>query len=204
MKILVCADEKQEIEIRKAPIPAGAQVDVKPFGNVQDFITYDAIFFLDHFPDNKILDELSSKLIFINDVIHPISAEFAMRKIVRINGWPGFLQRLVWEGAGHVAGEASEAVSRLGRQLVKTADIPGLISGRIVASIINEAYSALKEDLSSKDEIDMAMKYGTNYPYGPFEWADKIGVQRVFSLLSRMAQNDDRYIPLFSASKTDE
>ena len=48
-------------------------------------------------------------------------------------------------------------------------DIPGFISARVVSMIINEAYFALEEEVSSKEEIDTAMKLGTNYPYGPFD-----------------------------------
>ncbi len=47
-----------------------------------------------------------------------------------------------------------------------------------MAMIINEAWHALAEEVSTKNEIDTAMKLGTNYPYGPFEWAEKIGLGR--------------------------
>jgi 3-hydroxyacyl-CoA dehydrogenase len=59
--------------------------------------------------------------------------------------------------------------------------------------IINEAYFALGEDVSSKDEIDLAMKLGTNYPYGPFEWCKKIGLKKVYSLLEKLSDTDSRY-----------
>ena len=41
--------------------------------------------------------------------------------------------------------------------------------------IINEAFLALQEGVSTKEEINTAMKLGTNYPLGPFEWVEKIG-----------------------------
>ena len=59
--------------------------------------------------------------------------------------------------------------------------------------IINEAYFALGENVSSKDEIDVAMKLGTNYPYGPFEWSKKIGLNRVYSLLEKLSETDSCY-----------
>ena len=61
--------------------------------------------------------------------------------------------------------------------------------------IINEAYFAIGEDVSSKNEIDLAMKLGTNYPYGPFEWAKKIGLHNIYYLLKTLSNNDNRYIP---------
>ena len=52
--------------------------------------------------------------------------------------------------------------------------------------IINEAFIALREGVSTKEEINTAMKLGTNYPYGPFEWAGKIGIERVNALLDKL------------------
>ena len=59
--------------------------------------------------------------------------------------------------------------------------------------IINEAFFALGEDISSKTEIDIAMKLGTNYPFGPFEWADLIGLDKIAQLLDACYLKDERY-----------
>ena len=61
--------------------------------------------------------------------------------------------------------------------------------------IINEAYFALEEGVSTKEEIDTAMKLGTNYPYGPFEWAKKIGLKNIFQLLDKLHKTNLRYEP---------
>jgi 3-hydroxybutyryl-CoA dehydrogenase len=61
--------------------------------------------------------------------------------------------------------------------------------------IINEAYFALEENVSTKEEIDIAMKLGTNYPYGPFEWAKKIGLKNVVRLLTELSLSEKRYQP---------
>ncbi len=60
---------------------------------------------------------------------------------------------------------------------------------------INEAWFALEENVSSKEEIDVAMKLGTNYPYGPFEWASLIGIEKIFELLQKLSTYDKRYLP---------
>ena len=39
------------------------------------------------------------------------------------------------------------------------------------------------------------MKLGTNYPFGPFEWGEKIGLQNIYSLLDTLGQKQNRYIP---------
>ena len=68
----------------------------------------------------------------------------------------------------------------LGRQYQLVPDVPGMIAARTVSMIINEAYYTLEEEISSAEEIDIAMKLGTNYPYGPFEWARQIGIEKYY------------------------
>jgi 3-hydroxybutyryl-CoA dehydrogenase len=53
----------------------------------------------------------------------------------------------------------------------------------------------LGDEVSTKAAIDIAMKLGTNYPYGPFEWAEKIGLKNIFSLLQKLSLQDKRYQP---------
>jgi 3-hydroxybutyryl-CoA dehydrogenase len=74
-------------------------------------------------------------------------------------------------------------------------DEAGFVSARIIAMIINEAYHAKDEAVSTEADIDIAMKLGTNYPYGPFEWANEIGVQHVYALLQKLSLNDERFLP---------
>ena len=59
--------------------------------------------------------------------------------------------------------------------------------------IINEAYYALEENVSTKQQIDIAMKLGTNYPYGPFEWGEKIGIEKIYLLLKKLSAQNKRY-----------
>jgi 3-hydroxybutyryl-CoA dehydrogenase len=68
-----------------------------------------------------------------------------------------------------------------------------LVAAKIIAMIINEAYFALGENISTKNEIDVAMKLGTNYPYGPFEWSEKIGLKKIYALLKKLCEKDSRY-----------
>lgn len=49
------------------------------------------------------------------------------------------------------------------------------IFARILAAIINEALLLLQEGVATREDIDTAMRLGTNYPHGPLEWADRIG-----------------------------
>jgi 3-hydroxybutyryl-CoA dehydrogenase len=61
--------------------------------------------------------------------------------------------------------------------------------------IINEAYLSLEEGVSSKEEMNTAMRLGTNYPYGPFEWAEKIGMEHIARLLQALSRQQVRYAP---------
>jgi 3-hydroxybutyryl-CoA dehydrogenase len=83
----------------------------------------------------------------------------------------------------------------LNRKIEWTPDIPGFISARVLSMIINEAYFSLREEISSKKDIDIAMKLGTNYPYGPFEWSKKIGLIHIYSLLAQLSKTSSRYEP---------
>ena len=74
-------------------------------------------------------------------------------------------------------------------------DIPGFITPRVISMIINEAWFTLDEKVSTKEEIDTAMKLGTNYPYGPFEWGTRIGLKNVYELLTMLSKINSRYTP---------
>jgi 3-hydroxybutyryl-CoA dehydrogenase len=70
-----------------------------------------------------------------------------------------------------------------------------MVTPRIVCMIINEACFVLKEGTAGISEVDQAMKLGTNYPHGPFEWADKIGIHNVFDVLEALHadMNEEKY-----------
>lgn len=132
----------------------------------------------------SILQSLLPKLIIINSVertVAEINSSF-----VRINGWPTFLKAGIIEASSldnSYRNESEEAFSLFNKKLEWLPDEIGFVTPRVICMIINEAFIALKEGVSTKEEIDTAMKLGTNYPYGPFEWAEKIGIEKIRSLL---------------------
>ncbi|MGG1660733.1 3-hydroxyacyl-CoA dehydrogenase family protein [Brevibacillus sp. NRS-1366] len=77
----------------------------------------------------------------------------------------------------------------LGKETEVVEDEVGLVFPRILSLIINEAAFALMEKAATREDIDTAMKKGTNYPYGPLEWADRIGLDEVYAI-SRGLQRD--------------
>ncbi len=130
-------------------------------------------------------------------IVHSVTATLAEigAPFIRINAWPGFLQHEVLEVAA-LPGQQQQlpaVFEGLGWQYRLVADIAGMISARVIAAIINEAWFTFGEGISTREEIDIAMKSGTNYPYGPFEWSEKIGVNNICVLLSGMCAADSRY-----------
>jgi 3-hydroxybutyryl-CoA dehydrogenase len=157
------------------------------------YATADAFFILDE--NASINYAATAKPVFINSVIITLEELNAPANVFRINAWNGFLQRPVWEIAGRVDDNSKMIAEKIGKKVVTVKDEPGLVAAKIIAMIINEAFFAWGENVSSKEEIDTAMKLGTNYPYGPFEWADKIGIAAIFKLLHKLSLSDKRYQP---------
>ncbi len=116
----------------------------------------------------------------------------------RLNGWTGFLEKerieLVCENES-TRRQLEEVFLKLNRQPEWVKDQIGFIAPRVLCSIINEAYLALSEGVSDKNQIDVAMQLGTNYPMGPFAWAEKIGKAHVLNLLEKLSTESSRYKP---------
>ena len=195
MKIFILADEDQKKEI----------LSLHPDEN--DSITFDStmpedgsikehdVFFI--FSDYEEIDPLkfTGKQVYFNEVIKTLSEFDFPGNFFRINGWPGFLERSIWEVASNQEYENQEIFNLFNRKVIFVKDEPGFVSARVISMIINEAFFALGEKVSTENEIDLAMKLGTNYPKGPFEWAQKIGIEKVYSLLKKLSEKEDRYIP---------
>ena len=68
---------------------------------------------------------------------------------------------------------------------------------RILSMLINEAADALFLNIATKEDIDLAMTKGVNYPKGLLQWADEIGISNVLNELEQLQQEygEDRYRP---------
>jgi 3-hydroxybutyryl-CoA dehydrogenase len=97
----------------------------------------------------------------------------------------------------HLLKNAEDFLSSVGLNFVKVPDRAGLVFPRILAMIINEAAQVYSENIASREDIDTAMMLGTNYPFGPLTWADNIGIDLVYNILSSLHVNfgEDRYRP---------
>ncbi|MFD1706677.1 3-hydroxyacyl-CoA dehydrogenase [Siminovitchia sediminis] len=68
------------------------------------------------------------------------------------------------------------AAEKMGKEPVVINEFPGFVTSRISALVGNEAFYMLQEGLGSPEDIDKAIKLGLNYPMGPFELADLVGL----------------------------
>ncbi|WP_053363519.1 3-hydroxyacyl-CoA dehydrogenase [Bacillus sp. FJAT-27251] len=73
--------------------------------------------------------------------------------------------------------EAARSVARqMGKETVVINEFPGFVTSRISCLVGNEAFYMLQEGLGTPEEIDKAIKLGLNYPMGPFELVDLVGL----------------------------
>ena len=66
--------------------------------------------------------------------------------------------------------------TKLGKEAVEVKEAPGFVVNRLLVPMMNEAFNLLQEGIASAEDIDKAMKLGTNMPMGPFELADYTGL----------------------------
>lgn len=83
--------------------------------------------------------------------------------------------------AADVYEDAFKFVRMIGKTPIHVEESPGLISIRIVASFVNEACEVLMEGVSSKENIDLTMKNYLGLVSGPFEFADRIGIDKLLT-----------------------
>ena len=82
-----------------------------------------------------------------------------------------------------------------GFSVTRVRDLPGMIVFRTVAMLINEAADTANQRICGVDALNTAMRKGVNYPLGPLEWADRIGIGKIWAGLQNIRQHyqEERY-----------
>ena len=192
MKIVVRSNTTQYEQFINRGIPAGISIIL-----LKDMAVVpgaDAYFDLLYDEAGPSFTTISQQPVFVNAVITP-GLELP-GNYIRINAWNSFFSKPILELVStnnHYFQMAVTVLEALNWQYHVVADTPGMIAARVVAMIVNEAYFGFGEGMSTKEEIDIAMKSGTNYPYGPFEWSEKIGLDKIYALLQKLQEQDKRY-----------
>jgi 3-hydroxybutyryl-CoA dehydrogenase len=85
----------------------------------------------------------------------------------------------------------------LGMAAERVGDAPGLVLGRIVAQLVNEACFAIGEGVGAPEDVDAGMELGLNHPRGPLAWADLAGPDAILGILAGLEDEyrEDRYRP---------
>ena len=196
MNIVVITDDRLREELLAQHVSTDAVIeyrkDIPASGDADCYI--DLLF--ERSPERlDQLVQLRPSLIIVNSVVDTLNT--MPPGFIRINAWPTFLKRTIVEASckeDEMRKKTEDVFSCFGKKTEWVAEVEGFITARVVSMIINEAYFALDEKISTKEEIDTAMKLGTNYPYGPFEWGRLIGLQNIYALLRSLSKYS-RYVP---------
>ena len=207
MKILAIGDPLRVAALRKRLESTGFEIDFSDGDREESYEEYDVIFDMNFDDDAENLPlyaSLRNKFVFVsaakqslNEAVYTTDAKIKC-KLFGINAIPEFVTNEVWEVSAYRKFEIPDLhnlAKVLGLQVVMVEDRVGLVKPRIIFMIINEACYTLQEGTAGIEEIDLGMKLGTNYPYGPFEWCDRIGITNVFETLMSLYDDtrDERY-----------
>jgi 3-hydroxybutyryl-CoA dehydrogenase len=192
MRIVIIADDRAKKELIAGLIDPNPSLTwaTEP-GLIQDADVYIDLLFEQN-RHHKVWQELKPNFLIVSSVIE------SGLPFIRINAWPGMLERGLIEASGGSSEERAKAeavFTNLNKKIEWVTDQPGFITPRIISSIINEAYFTIAEGVTDKKNIDLAMKLGTNYPYGPFEWGEIIGLKNIYNLLEELSKSEQRYSP---------
>jgi 3-hydroxybutyryl-CoA dehydrogenase len=166
-------------------------------------LVFDFILDEDPFQVEIYVDKADAK-IFINKAklslaeISNLANHHVKATMLGFNGIPTFLNRDTLEVSVLRREDETmlaEICKSLGTNFLLVDDRVGMVTPRIICMIINEAYYTVQEGTATREDIDLSMKLGTNYPYGPFEWCQRIGIKHVYELLEAVYEDthDERY-----------
>lgn len=150
----------------------------------------------DQFPERMAIYAKSKSTLFLlhavrirlSAVLAGVGATAMSDRVAGINAWEGCLSADRWELMNMDPENAVVELlqSKLSFPMECVGDRVGMVTPRVMAMIINEAYYTVQEGTASKADIDLGMQLGTNYPGGPFAWCEKWGIGEVYHLLEAL------------------
>lgn len=193
MLIAARGNETHKIAWQKKTVPASVEV----IWNPNPTVSADAYFDFLWETEGAYFQPTNQAPVFVHAVLETTASMQA--NFIRFCAWPGFFERSLLEIAAkndRLSNEGELILEALTWDFQLVPDQIGFVSPRVISMIINEAYFALGEKVSSKEEIDIAMLLGTNYPKGPFVWAAEIGLLQIYQLLQHLWKAEgERYAP---------
>ncbi|RAJ85685.1 3-hydroxybutyryl-CoA dehydrogenase [Chitinophaga dinghuensis] len=207
MNILVIADAQRYEELQEKGL---AKHNVQWKTNLEDVLSVKAF---DLVIDTLFDDRLSNAAIYARNPEVPVLACTVKISLAEVmshtafeqgfnlmgcNLLPGFITMPVTEVSvldNTQFGQLDNIMYQLGWEYAVVTDTVGMVTPRVICMIINEAYITAEEGTANRADIDISMKLGTNYPFGPFEWCERIGVKNVYEVLKAVQEslNDNRF-----------
>jgi 3-hydroxybutyryl-CoA dehydrogenase len=164
---------------------------------VFDFIIDEEPYQFEIYANKSVSVFVNASKISLRQLIHPFRTQLK-GKYFGFNGLPTFINAPLLEVC--ILDPQDESSLRTVCQELNTGyslvdDRVGLVTPRVICMIINEAFLTVQEKTATREDIDVAMKLGTNYPFGPFEWCKRIGIKHVYEVLEAMYEDthDERY-----------
>lgn len=167
-----------------------------------DLNYYDVVFDLnlDEYPQNLMVYQDYPRLTVFGCAVKESLAMMAHMELNEapeftlfgINSLPTFIDRPRLEVSLYDDADWEEMeilMHEFGMEFEVVEDRVGMVTPRVVCMIINEACFLLGEGTAGVEGVDRAMKLGTNYPKGPFEWADAIGIDNVYEVISSLKED---------------
>lgn len=210
MKLLIIGDEASQKEftekVNTSDIHQLSYAAIEDDIDVPNLQQFEAVVDLSFSLDDMVIAvyaNLKNKVIVLNAVQQDLNQYYPLIEkssscFIGINALPGFISLPKAEICLPKDDDAAICqlfFEKLNWEFETVACRIGMVTPRVICMIINEAYYTLQEGTASKSDIDMAMKLGTNYPFGPFEWANKIGIKNVYETLFDIYNDtgDERY-----------
>ena len=93
--------------------------------------------------------------------------------------------------------KTKEFAQKIGKTAIEVYEYPGFVTTRAIVPLLNEAMHILLEGIASAKDIDTAMKLGYNFPMGPLELADSMGLEEVLTWMEQLYKTlgEPRYRP---------
>lgn len=152
---------------------------------------------MDYIGNTNTLFMVSAVNINLETAFHNSSQKPMSLKIIGFNALPTMIERETIEYTNPYNIENLESnFMLLGyTKFTKVDSRIGLVTPRIIAMIINEAFYTVQEGTANQKDIDTAMKLGVNYPKGPFEFLEQIGIEYVYTMLKAIYNDtkEERY-----------
>ncbi len=203
MKVLVVAEGPRKDDLLAGPLANIHPTVVGP-GEGWEHLRFSEFDFVVHATLDETpydLDVLESAKFVFGSTVLTSYQEFAERPgFVGFNGLPYFIGLNAWEVVARNDDDFVSASALLGASGISARRVHagvGMVAPRVLFPIINEAYRTAAEGTASRQDVETSMRLGVNYPFGPFEWAEKIGVENVAAVLGALAKEyGPQYLPV--------